>query len=902
MGGVPARRMLRDLRANIGRYLALTLLIVIGVFIVFSIVGAAEVVLIGTEDKKSVNMVEDGSFTVFLPLDEADMAELEQNGTRIEEKFSLDINAEDGSLLRMFRSREDIDLIQLDCGRLAESMGEAVVEKGYAAAHGLKQGDSLSAAGRSFTVTGIGSVPDYDQMLAKLSDTAVEHESFGLIFVTDGQYSDIRDNTVQTAEEYTYSYRLGSENDSDHKERIKGLDFDYTKVEDKYFRETIDDALSRRRDIEDGVNSINNGAVELSEGLSVLTDADKELRDGADRLFREYLSQGSSALSAMGGNAELTAENYGEVLGGAAAAGSQQAAALKDSLDSIAAFRQGIREYTENAEKAAEGSAELADGTAELEENTQELLDEIFDIEIHNLTSFMTASDNIRIGGAAGDVVVDKSAGLVAGIIVLILFSYVISVFVVHQIEREQTVIGALYALGVKKKDLLIHYIAMPTLIAFLGGAIGFGLGLSPLGIKTQLASTYEYFSVPEFDIRVPVYLIVYALVLPPVISAAVNAVAINRKLSRTALSLMKNEQSAGSCKQFRLRSKSFTRVFSIRQLIRESRSAAAILLGMLISVLVLMLGLNTFTLCYAIKENNTADTRYEYMYFYKYPEKQVPEGGEGAYIKTLSTDCMGYTLDVTVIGLDGESRFFTARPEKGVSRAVINNSLNERFGYEKGDIVTFSSLAEDRAYSFTVTGICEYSPGFTIFMDIGSMRELFGEDEDYFNAVFSDRELDIDEGRLYSVTAKKDIEKSSAVFIKMMKPLMLTLISAGIVILFVVMYLMMGVMIDRSAMGISLIKIFGYRPREIRQLYLNSNLIVVAVGALAVIPLAKLIIDSIYPSFICNVACSMKLSYSWYIYLGIYALLLVIYLAARMLLVGKIKKITPAEILKNRE
>ena len=186
--------------------------------------------------------------------------------------------------------------------------------------------------------------------------------------------------------------------------------------------------------------------------------------------------------------------------------------------------------------------------------------------------------------------------------------------------------------------------------------------------------------------------------------------------------------------------------------------------------------------------------------------------------------------------------------------------------------------------------------------MDIDSMRELFCGDEDYFNAVYSDRELDIDEGRLYSVTSKKDIEKSSAVFIDMMRPLMLTLISAGTVILFVVMYLMMGVMIDRSAMGISLIKVFGYRPKEIRQLYLNSNLMVTAVGALAVIPLAKLIIDSIYPSFICNVACSMKLSYSWYIYLGIYALLLVIYLAARMLLVGKIKKITPAEILKNRE
>ena len=186
--------------------------------------------------------------------------------------------------------------------------------------------------------------------------------------------------------------------------------------------------------------------------------------------------------------------------------------------------------------------------------------------------------------------------------------------------------------------------------------------------------------------------------------------------------------------------------------------------------------------------------------------------------------------------------------------------------------------------------------------MDLDSMRELFGRDADYYNAVYADRALEIPADRLYSVTTKADVEKSAAVFIDMMWPLIITLSSAGIVILCVVMYLMTGVMIDRSAFGISLIKIFGYRAGEIRKLYLYGNFAVVAIGGLIVIPVAKKLMDTIFPLFIPNVACTMQFACPWYFYAAIYALLLLIYLGASALLTRKIKKITPAEVLKNRE
>ncbi len=740
MNRVLNKRLLRDLKSNLGRYLALMFMIFLGIYIVVGIVGSAEIVIDGTEKWKEKNQVEDGQFSVFLPLSEEQEKELTSKGTSVEKMSSMDLRASDGSELRAFAVREKIDLIMLDDGQLPSSENEVVLEKNYARVHDLSIGDSITIENSAFSVVGTGSVPDYDQMLKTFASPAVDAESFGIMFVSKDGYRKLKDSLPDKVETYTDAYRLGNETSEELKERIEGL------------------------------------------------------------------------------------------------------------------------------------------------------------------TSFVTYADNIRIEGAAGDVIMDKKVGLIAGVIVLFLFAYVISVFVVHQIEREQPVIGALYALGVKKRNLLAHYVILPTVTALMGGLLGLLAGFSPLGVGFMGRTHYEYFSIPQFPIVYAPYLIIYGAVLPAFICLIVNLWTVNRKLSKTALSLLRNEQTAGSYKQVNLKCKKFTMLFSIRQLLREKRSAITIVVGMLITFMIISLGINTYVLCSSVKDKNTEDTKYEYMYLYKFPDEKAPEGGEATFVKNLSIDCLGYTLDVSVIGIDGESRFFDAHPEAGKSKCVINRSLVQRYGYKVGDKIILTDAVEDMDYCFTVTGISEYSVGFTVFMDTASMRELFGEKEDYFNAVYSDTALSIEESRLYSVTSKQDIEKSSSIFLETMAPLTVTLLSAGSVIFMVVMYLMLAVMIDRSTMGISLIKIFGYRPGEIRKLYLNGNFYVVLIGGILAFPIAKKIIDTIYPNFIANVACSMNLSYSWYLYLLIAAGVILIYFIVSSLLVGKIKRISPAEILKNRE
>jgi putative ABC transport system permease protein len=186
--------------------------------------------------------------------------------------------------------------------------------------------------------------------------------------------------------------------------------------------------------------------------------------------------------------------------------------------------------------------------------------------------------------------------------------------------------------------------------------------------------------------------------------------------------------------------------------------------------------------------------------------------------------------------------------------------------------------------------------------MDIDEMRDMMGESDDYYNVVFSDKELDIDPGRIYSITTREDIVKGSSVFTSLMMPMIYVISFASAIIFCVVMYLMMKVMIDRSACNISLIKVFGYKRKEIRKLYLDGNFYIIAIGALICLPLAKLIMNKMFPFMISNVSCGLNVKAPISFFVVTYIVILLLYFIINAILVSRLNKFTPAEVLKNRE
>ena len=906
MRRVLRKRFPREIRANLFRYISLFLMIALCMYIVIALVDAAETVIGGTNKNQADSNLEDGQFTVFTPLLDKQIEEIESKGVTIEPHISYDIDMEDGAVLRIFKNREKIDRVVLDVygvnnkisrygtdPRPAKTANEVVLEKRYCEEHDISVGDSIKIGKEDYLVTGIGSSVDYDAPYKKLSDTAVDSTSFGVAFVTPEGYDRIKALNKVGSEELTYAFVLNDAMSSDDlKEMIKDFDFDYKQVDDPYYQEMLADTYGKKDEITDGINDLVDGVDELYDGAGELRDGTTELVDGMSELYDGSIDLYDGTVKLKNGTAAFGMNIGADRLSDGA----------KELSDGVKEAYDGSVELDDGVTELYDGVEELKDGVKDLKEQSDDMMDELFAKSPDNIMDFMLKKDNLRIGGAAGDIEINKTIGVVAGIIVIILFTYVLSVFVIHQIQSESSVIGALYALGVKKRDLMAHYITIPTVISFLGGLAGAAVGLSGFGSSWQMSDSYEYYSLPWFGRIVPPYLIIYAVVMPPVVSLIVNFLVINKSLSRTALSLIRNEQKVSKSKDIKLGDMPFMRKFKIRQILRERRTALTIIAGMAISLLIFVMGMNCYVLCESVGRLSSEDTRYEYMYSYKYPTKEVPEGGEACLVQTLKKEMFGYVLDITVMGIDDDNPYIDVKPVKGKNKIVASDAVALRYGLKKGDKIILTDNAEDIDYTFTIADIAPYSVGLTVFMDIESMRELFGEDDDYYNVVMADHELDIETGRLYSTTTRADVVRSSDTFLDLMRPMYTMLLTMSAVIFCIVMYLMTAVMIDRAGFGISLVKIFGYNSREVKKLYLDGNRTVVIVGALISIPIAKKLMDTIFPIFVANVCCTMHLEYRWYHYAILFAGIILCYSLISMILTRKLDKITPAEVLKNRE
>lgn len=647
MQKVLRKRVLRDLKENLFRYIALAFLIIMGMYVIVSLIGAGYTIIDNGETHDEANKIEDGQFSVFVPLSDEEISRLEDAGAEVEGMFYEDYDVMDGKTIRVFANRENIDLVECDEGNLAEADDEIVVEKRFSQVNDISVGDIIQIAGNEFKVTGIGTSPDYNALFKEMSDTVVDSKMFGTVFVTEGAYDKLHatGESVKT-ETYLYAFRLkGKTTCDDVKDALEDIKVDTDRIDDEYFQEYWDRTGAAINDFKDGI---------------------KDLKSGAN---------------------------------------------------------------------------ELADGVAELKKETDSFLKD-YDTDLANITSFVTSDDNPRTGGAADDQQINVQAGYFFGVLLMLLFTYVISVFVVHGIEKESSVIGALYALGVKRRDLMMHYLTLPVIVTTVAGIIGFLIGISNVGIPVQMADAYAYYSIPAMDVKIPPILIVYGIVMPPLTAIVVNYFVIRKKLSQTALSLIKNEVKQPKGSNVDLGDMGFVGRFRVRQMLREMRTGLTVVIGMFIALICLMLSLNTATFCSKVKKQNVEDTHYEYMYTYKYPTENPPEGGEAAYAKTLKKEVYGYNWDVTVLGLSKNTKYFDVDLKDGKNRVAISSSFAEKYCYSVGDEIVLHDEENDIDYGFTVDSVTQYTPAFYVFMTIDDARELFGAGSDEYNVVFSDKDL----------------------------------------------------------------------------------------------------------------------------------------------------------------
>lgn len=231
--------------------------------------------------------------------------------------------------------------------------------------------------------------------------------------------------------------------------------------------------------------------------------------------------------------------------------------------------------------------------------------------------SVLDAADNSRIIAGEDDVTVTAQASYVAGAVAILLIAYLLTVAVAEDIRQESPVIGTFYALGLTPWELMRHYLALPVALTALCAAVGTGAGIV---LSPCMDSNSGYYSLPEVHTEVTGAAVIFGFGVPVLIVSAVGLLVLQRRLAKEPLQLLRRDLGVGSRPGMRLTRFPFSVRYRIRQGLREWRTCAVMLAGVVLSVLPMVFSLGMRASVDAYAEQVREKVPFGYLYVLAWP------------------------------------------------------------------------------------------------------------------------------------------------------------------------------------------------------------------------------------------------------------------------------------------
>ena len=106
-----------------------------------------------------------------------------------------------------------------------------------------------------------------------------------------------------------------------------------------------------------------------------------------------------------------------------------------------------------------------------------------------------------------------------------------------HTLDRDSPSIGALLAMGVKKKDIYPMILVPYAAAGLIGGLIGFAL--SRVFTLEEMGGSEGYYCIPYIPMKTNIWIFLYCVVMPPLICTLINLLLIRSKVSGPVVTLL---------------------------------------------------------------------------------------------------------------------------------------------------------------------------------------------------------------------------------------------------------------------------------------------------------------------------------------------------------------------------
>lgn len=199
------KRLLRELKNDIGKYLVIFLFMTATIGFVSGFLVADESMLYAYDESFEKYNVENGNFTTEQKLTDNQRTRLEKEKVTIYENFykdedaDTDLDSEPESTIRLFKNRTEVNLVCLMKGEMPQQKDEIAIDRMYADNNDLQVGDVISVDKKELTVTGLVALSDYSALFSNSSDMMFDAVKFGVGIMTEEGYDAITMTISNTA-------------------------------------------------------------------------------------------------------------------------------------------------------------------------------------------------------------------------------------------------------------------------------------------------------------------------------------------------------------------------------------------------------------------------------------------------------------------------------------------------------------------------------------------------------------------------------------------------------------------------------------------------------------------------------------------------------------------------------
>jgi putative ABC transport system permease protein len=523
-----------------------------------------------------------------------------------------------------------------------------------------------------------------------------------------------------------------------------------------------------------------------------------------------------------------------------------------------------------------------------------------------NILKWESTENNNKVTVVAMEVKTLSSMSKAVPGSLLLLTVILLSILIKRMIKRESVVVGTLYAQGYRKKELIMHYMTFSIIISLLGGIIGAlaGFGL----VKPMINFLMMAFTMPHEKIIYTLYPVMISLLAPAIFICSASFFVINGLLKKTPAELMKGIKSSDKSNLFEKKLKldrfKFKTKFQIREQVRNLSRSGFLLFGVIVATILLLYGLTLqSSLDYMLNEGIASLYNLKYEYVYNELKQEAPPTGFEQFNAIYVTPDFDRNSNFAIIGALPDTLRLNIKNLKGEKivpdKVIITNILSNKLDIKKGDEITVISDEDLSKYTIKIEEIADSAAGEFMFMPLDDLNAMTGYPAGSYIGIWGDEKLEFGKGEIRSTKSMDAIAAGIKNLIVqtgiMVYGLTISSFFLGLIIIFIVT----GLIIEENRNTISLIKVFGYKKKEVNKLILDSNTYVVILGYILGVPILVTSVSALMQSLTDSMQMMIPVHLNiWYIVFG-FVVVMFTYESAKFLSKRKINKIPMSEALK---